>query len=394
MKGCFHITLVIACAHAASLQTSLGGSDPIEAPDETGDDSKDSEGIKLPDTSVKSGTSLETRCEDDASGPCHAKIPFQDALETTIVNLATSEDEMDQIPTMEEMTPQNAQTIAKIKDMLEKLKAGKVISDEPETDKRPSVEEMKQTNDQREARIRDMLKKFKGGKVQIIKMPTESQTHQKPTREDISERNDQIKAKFREMIKRMKAGKGKQLRAQKKEKNEFFMPVKRQIPLAEMDEFVKKLSPGCGKSFTDMQAGKGGLHAFGSPGGVPANAQGCEKLGGKMCFTDASITKSGNGGAMMRKMMSTTSSSGNSCLPSPCVSTADLRNVASFMKGQVLTIIPGNAHQIKLHVDCTSSGGDSVTVGSDDNSGSAVSAPTTMVLAAVLVVSQYAFMGW
>jgi len=348
MKGCFHITLVIACAHAASLQTT------------------------------------------------EAEFPFQDALETTIVNLATSEDEMDQIPTMEEMTPQNAQTIAKIKDMLEKLKAGKVMSVEPKTDKRPSVEEMKQTNDQREARIRDMLKKFKGGKVQIIKMPTESQTHQKPTREDISERNDQIKAKFREMIKRMKAGKGKQLRApaQKKEKNEFFMPVKRQIPLAEMDEFVKKLSPGCGKSFIDMQAGKGGLHAFGSAGGVPANAQGCEKLGGKMCFTDASITKSGNGGAMMRKMMSTTSSSGNSCLPSPCVSTADLRNVASFMKGQVLTIIPGNAHQIKLHVDCTSSGGDSVTVGSDDNSGSAVSAPTTMVLAAVLVVSQYAFMGW
>lgn len=361
MKGCFLITLVIACAHAASiLQTPPGAKTELEG-------------------------------------------SFQDALETSIVNLATSEDEMDEvnladIPTEEEMAQRKAETVAKIKAMLERVNAGKVMSVDPKT--RPSVEHMKQINDQREARIKDMLEKMKGGKVQIIKMkmPTANsqQTQSQPSREDISERNDQIKAKFREMIKRMKAGaaKNQQLRGAKKEKNEFFMPVKRQIPLAEMDNFVKKLSPGCGKAFVDMQAGKGGLHTFGSRGGVPANAQGCEKLGGKMCFTDASITKSGKGGAMMRDMLSTTSSSGNSCLPSQCVTTADLGNVASFMQGQVLTIIPGNAHQIKLHVDCTKSGGDSVTVGSDDKAGSAVSAPTTMVLAAVLLVSQYAFMGW
>lgn len=168
----------------------------------------------------------------------------------------------------------------------------------------------------------------------------------------------------------------------------LLMPVKHQIPLAAMDNFVKTLSKGCGLRFKQMLAGKGGMDAFGSAAAA-ADAYNCAKLGGTMCFTDAHIIQSKMFGFRKRTMETVMSASGDSCLPRECVTSTDLRNVANFMQANVLAIIPGDKHRVELHVDCTKHGGSTITIG---DSGTGLLAPTAMTFVAVLMLSQLA--GW
>jgi len=158
-------------------------------------------------------------------------------------------------------------------------------------------------------------------------------------------------------------------------------PVSVQVPENEIDEFISTLSKGCGQRFKDQLNGKGtGLHKFGS-GGSKADGESCKKLEGTLCATQAHIIHEKKSPQNGRKMESTTDVSGNSCLPSECMSKTDLTRLSTFMHTQAKSIIPGDEHRVELRVDCTKNGGTVAAVGVKSGSASLVPATLAMVLA-------------
>jgi len=176
---------------------------------------------------------------------------------------------------------------------------------------------------------------------------------------------------------------GKGDKGDKESKKKTDQPVSVQVPENEIDHFISTLSKGCGGRFKQMLNGEGtGLHKFGS-GGSKADGASCKKLEGTLCATQAHIIHEKKSPQNGRKMEQITDVSGNSCLPSECMSKTDLTRLSTFMHTQAKNIIPGAEHRVELHVDCTKNGGTIVTVGVKEKSGSAslVPAALTMVLA-------------
>jgi len=158
-------------------------------------------------------------------------------------------------------------------------------------------------------------------------------------------------------------------------------PVSVQVPENEIDHFMSTLSTGCAGRFKQMLNGEGtGLHKFGS-GGSKADGASCKKLEGTLCATQAHIIHEKKSPQNGRKMESTTDVSGNSCLPSECMSKTDLTRLSTFMHTQAKGIIPGAEHRIELHVDCTKNGGTIAAIGVKSGSASLVPTALTMVLA-------------
>lgn len=176
-----------------------------------------------------------------------------------------------------------------------------------------------------------------------------------------------------------------------KDKTEY-IPVSLQIGKQELDQFVSTLSTGCARQFNNTLLGKGSagdLHMFGTQD-VGSNATSCAKLGGVFCFTEATLMRTKKMKMRQRKIESETAASGNSCLPSECVGADDLKSLASFMRTQALTSMPG--HELELHVDCSKQwwhGGGSAEVGTPQSS-SIFTAPSVTVAGVMLVLLQFA----
>lgn len=182
----------------------------------------------------------------------------------------------------------------------------------------------------------------------------------------------------------MNAGKGD--KGDKGKKTE--QPVSVQVPQNDIDLFIKSLSSSCGHRFQQTLQGKGGdLHTFGA-GGSTADAASCKKLDGTLCATQAHIIHERSQGTNGRKMESTTDVSGNSCLPSECMSKMDLEKLSQFMHTQAKGIIPGEEHQIELKVDCTANGGTTAAVGVKSGSISVVPTAVSLLLAVGILASR------
>jgi len=148
-------------------------------------------------------------------------------------------------------------------------------------------------------------------------------------------------------------------------KAETEQPVQSQVPEKEMSDFLEKLTPGCRKRFTATLNGEDApLHTFGEHGANTSHAN-CEKLNGSLCFTEAHVAqmKETGGG---RQMKSTVDVEGNGCLPRECMAKDDLKSLAEFMSLRAKDTIPGMGVTVKLHVDCSISGGTMVDVGGSE----------------------------
>lgn len=173
----------------------------------------------------------------------------------------------------------------------------------------------------------------------------------------------------------------------------LMMPVSHQISKDQMDKLILGVSTGCGLRLQKMMNGEGdNLHKFASPG-VVASSLNCAKLDGVLCHTDVEVVNNQNKGKVRRRNLnSKMTSSGNSCLPTECVTHNDLSKLTQFMLKQALTVIPGDDHKIDLHVDCSQYGGANVDAGTIE-SGSTLVSPTAAALSAVLVLVQLATVG-
>jgi len=170
----------------------------------------------------------------------------------------------------------------------------------------------------------------------------------------------------------------------KKKKTE--QPVQVQVPDSEMEQFMSTLSTGCSGRFKQMLAGKGGdLHTFGTAK-IEASEAGCTKLDGTVCATHAHIITEKEQHSNGRTMESAMDVSGDSCLPRQCMAQKDLDQLAQFMHKQAKNVIPGQEHEVQLHVDCSKNGGTTAAVGMPTKSGSSSIVPTIAAFAVILAL--------
>merc|ERR1712224_779256 len=105
------------------------------------------------------------------------------------------------------------------------------------------------------------------------------------------------------------------------------------------------------------------MHTFDRHGGDDTTLNQCEKqLEGKVCHTDAKITEGVNS-PDGRKLSQEMHVEGKSCLPKECTKQSDLHALASFMHAQTKEMMPGDAVEVQLNVNCANSGGGTVLVG-------------------------------
>merc|ERR1719262_1316892 len=138
-------------------------------------------------------------------------------------------------------------------------------------------------------------------------------------------------------------------------------PVAVQVDESVLKQLHKDLSPSCSKRFTAMLKGEGPqMHEFAEHGESTGQ---CDKLEGKLCDQEVAITESQVAPKDGRKLEQRLEVTGNSCLPKECMSENDLKTLASFMHKQTKELMPGDATNIELNVDCSKSGGGVVMVG-------------------------------
>lgn len=139
-------------------------------------------------------------------------------------------------------------------------------------------------------------------------------------------------------------------------------PVGIQIEDKVLEKMQKDLSPACAKRYKDAMNGKGpAMHTFNQHGDVHGPTkkvpEQCEKdLQGSLCSTRALVSEKRKV-ADGRRMTSKIKVDGNSCLPKECTSESDLATLAVFMRAQTKEVMPGEAINVNLHVDCSKSGG-------------------------------------
>jgi len=131
-------------------------------------------------------------------------------------------------------------------------------------------------------------------------------------------------------------------------------PLSMQVSEAELQKFTSALSSSCKSQFSDIMAGKSKLHTFSSGGATASSSETCTKMKGTLCTMSAQVTqKAQNSG---RKMKSTTSVSGRSCLPEDCMADNDMKVLTNFMKVKALESMASTADvDIDMHVDCAAS---------------------------------------
>lgn len=166
-------------------------------------------------------------------------------------------------------------------------------------------------------------------------------------------------------------------------------PVQVQVPDNELDQFLGTLSQGCSDRFKQMLLGKGGdLHTFGTSQ-IKASKASCSKLNGTMCATQAHILSEKKQTSNGRTMESTMDVFGDSCLPRECMSSKDLRQLTQFMHKQAKNVIPGQEHQLELHVDCTKNGGTTAAAGVPQRSGSTSMTATAVACTVLLALFRF-----
>jgi len=139
-------------------------------------------------------------------------------------------------------------------------------------------------------------------------------------------------------------------------------PVAIQVEEKTLEKLHKDLSPTCSKRFGAMMKGEGPqMHQF-NQHGEESTGQ-CDSLQGKICAQEVAITESMVAPKDGRKLEQRLEVTGNSCLPKECMSESDLNTLASFMHKQTKEMMPGEATNIELNVDCSKSGGGTVMVG-------------------------------
>jgi len=195
-----------------------------------------------------------------------------------------------------------------------------------------------------------------------------------------------VNAAARTSVAGVDAKKGDKGDKEEKSKKKTDQPVQVQVPDNELNQFMGTLSKGCSGRFKQMLLGEGGdLHTFGTAE-IKADQSGCKKLHGSFCSTRAHIIHEKKQSSNGRTIESTTDVSGNSCLPSECMSKQDLNQLATFMHTQAKNVIPGDEHEVELHVDCTQDGGTTAAVGVPQRSGSTSVVPTAATLATVMTL--------
>mmetsp|Transcript_26719 Transcript_26719/g.62627 ORF Transcript_26719/g.62627 Transcript_26719/m.62627 type:complete len:296 (+) Transcript_26719:55-942(+) len=140
-------------------------------------------------------------------------------------------------------------------------------------------------------------------------------------------------------------------------------PVSMQVPQEELDKLSGNLSRPCEDRFAAMLSGDGpALHSFGGPHGNNATLASCTKLNGSLCDTKANIMHSRNA-PNGRTLRSSLEAVGQGCLPTECLSKADLQVLAGFMQFKARQLVPGSGVEVELRVDCTQSGGSMAAIG-------------------------------
>eukprot|EP00450_Noctiluca_scintillans_P025171 CAMPEP_0194511926 /NCGR_PEP_ID=MMETSP0253-20130528/43741_1 /TAXON_ID=2966 /ORGANISM="Noctiluca scintillans" /LENGTH=212 /DNA_ID=CAMNT_0039355311 /DNA_START=59 /DNA_END=693 /DNA_ORIENTATION=- len=134
-----------------------------------------------------------------------------------------------------------------------------------------------------------------------------------------------------------------------------------QVADTDVHKFQESLSTGCGQQFGFILNGTNAFESF-SPEGQNQTelTDSCQMLNGTLCSTEAFATAKAVGPG--RNMSMATRVSGHGCLPEKCVQGSDLEKLASFMHEQASTQIPGDSMHLKLNVDCSEAGGNTVSV--------------------------------
>mmetsp|Transcript_1806 Transcript_1806/g.5017 ORF Transcript_1806/g.5017 Transcript_1806/m.5017 type:complete len:208 (-) Transcript_1806:65-688(-) len=135
-----------------------------------------------------------------------------------------------------------------------------------------------------------------------------------------------------------------------------------QVSQENLEAFRETLSSGCNHQFGLILQGNTSLETFNAGSNTSTAEESCRALEGTVCSTEARATAHSVSGGRATNMA--TNVTGQGCFPRQCLDSSDLELVASFMRSQARTTIPGDDLHIELMVDCSSRGGSVVSVGS------------------------------